>query len=89
MTNIDQEAQWRKEFEEVGREAVHDVVNSRHGSFEEPKRQFAFRWLREKEKVNERRADAEQWYSKWTFWVAVAAAVLALIGIIVPIAFRH
>ena len=87
MADTDHEAQWRKEFEMDGQLAVHDVVFNRHGYYDEPKKHFALRWLREKEKRRETRDNTAQWYSKWTFWAAVAAAVLALIGIVVSI--RH
>ena len=38
-------------------------------------RTFALRWLREKEIERDGRDKAAQWYSKWTFWAAVAAVV--------------
>lgn len=79
MTNTDQEAQWRAEFERVGQ----DAVRREHMMFPEPKRQFAFRWLREKEKAREERDEAAQWYSKWTFWAAVAAVIVGILGIVV------
>ena len=79
----EQEAQWRKEFETAGREAIYSVVYMRHGSFDEPKRQFAFRWLREKEKEAESQGAAAHWYAKWTFWAAVAAVVVGVIGVFV------
>jgi hypothetical protein len=81
MADTDQEAQWRAEVERMGRAVVHDVVFSRHDSYGEPKRQFALRWLREKEKGQEKREKEAHWYSKWTFYAAVAAMII--IGVMV------
>lgn len=81
MTNADQEAQWRAEFERVGRDAVY----REHMTYPEPRRQFAFRWLREKEIAREVRDDAAQWYLKWTFSAAVAAVVVGIAAVAVGI----
>ncbi len=75
----DKEAQWRAEFERVG----HDAVHREHRMFPEPKRQLAFRWLREKEIAREAHDEAAQWYAKWTFWAAVAAVIVGIIGVVV------
>jgi hypothetical protein len=79
MPHIEEEAKWRAEFEMVG----HDAIHREHKMFPEPKRQFAFRWLREKEKAREDRDEAAQWYLKWTFRAAVAAVVVGIIGVAV------
>lgn len=81
MADTEQQAKWRAEFDKLG----HSTIFRGHQMFPEPKRQFAFRWLREKEIAREARENAVQWYAKWTFWVAVAAAVFALIGIVVSV----
>ena len=75
MADSDQEARWRASFETVG----YDAVRRGHNLFEEPKRQFAFRWLREIEIAHEDRNEAALWYSKWTFRAAVAGYKLLII----------
>ena len=79
MVDSDKEARWRASFETVG----YDAVRRGHNLFEEPKRQFAFRWLREKEIAREARDEAAHWYLKWTFRAAVAAVIVATIGVVV------
>jgi hypothetical protein len=81
MADSDKEARWRASFETVG----YDAVRRDHNLFEEPKRQFAFRWLREKEIAREARDEAAQWYSKWTFRAAVAALIVAIVSMTVVI----
>jgi hypothetical protein len=75
MANSDQEARWRTALETVG----YDTVRHGYNVFEEPKRQFAIRWLREKEIAREQRDEAAQWYLKWTF--RAAAVVVGIIGL--------
>lgn len=74
MADTDQEAQWRTAFETIGR----DTVLRGHNFFDERKREFAVRWLREKEIAREARENAAQWYLKWTFRAAVAAVLIAI-----------
>lgn len=79
MPDTKEQAEWRAEFEKVGYDAIHRG----HGMFPEPKRQFAFRWLREKERAREAREEAAHWYLKWTFAAAVAAVIVGIIGVAV------
>jgi hypothetical protein len=81
MANSDQEARWRATYETVG----YDAVRRGHNLFEEPKRQFALRWLREKEIARETRDEAAQWYLKWTFRAAVAALIVGIVSVTVVI----
>lgn len=85
MTEDETELAWRDEFERVGREAVANVIYNRMGSYPEPKRQFAFRWLREKERESEHRAANSDWYSKWTFWAAIVAILVGIVGVAVTL----
>lgn len=74
---------WRKEFEQRGREAVRVAV---YGYGQEPyagdKRDAAIEWLRIKEIADEKRAAKTYHYLKWILDAAIAAAVLALIGVL-------
>ena len=45
MADPEQEAQWRKQFEAIGRREVHD--HCRDGGYHGPQRGFAYRWLKE------------------------------------------
>ena len=46
------------------------------------KRGAAIDWLRKKEIADEKRAARTYYYLKWTLDAAIAAAVLALIGVL-------
>jgi hypothetical protein len=81
MADSDKEERWRASFETVG----YDTVRRGHNLFEEPKRQFAFLWLREKEIAREARDEAAQWYLKWTFRAAVAALIVGIVSVTVVI----
>ena len=94
MTDDAQERQWQAELEAAGERAVRDNINS-HGSLVtggERKQQFIRKWLREKDTERTaseiRRAAREEKgfdYARWTFYVAVAALIAAIIGIIVTV----
>jgi hypothetical protein len=53
MTNTMDEATWRAEFEWFGEVSTWDSV--RVGYFQEPKRQFAYRWLANRALERQRR----------------------------------
>ena len=75
-------AAWRKEFEERGREAVRVAVYGGQQPYAGDKRDAAIEWLRKKEIADEKRAAKTYHYLKWTLDAAIAAAVLALIGVL-------
>jgi hypothetical protein len=81
-----EEADWRAEFERLGREAVRQAAYFHPGNLN-PRRKYALalRWLHEKEIKQEARERNVAWYVKWTWDAALAAAVLAAIGILVAI----
>jgi hypothetical protein len=54
----------------------------------EPKRQFAFRWLREQERTRRIREEQTYRYVQWTLLAAVAAVIVGIIGVAVTL-FGH
>ncbi len=80
MADTEQEAEWRKQFEANGREAVR--IFCRDGSISGEMRNFAYRWFKEIDDACEARDRDAQWYSKWTFWAAVAAVVVGIIAVV-------
>jgi hypothetical protein len=80
MPATEEEAKWRAEFEAAGETEIRDGLKLMQ---HEPKRQFAFRWLRGEAKARERRE--MHWYARWTFWAAIAAVLVGIIGVIVGI----
>ena len=82
MPTAEEEAKWRAEFEAAGETEIRDRLKLMQ---HEPKRQFAFRWLRGETKVDERREAQMHWYARWTFWAAIAAVLVGIIGVIVGI----
>ena len=73
------EAEWRAEFERLGEVQVADTFNRGLINIE-AKRQFAFRWLGERAQERTDRERQSFWYAKWTFYAAVAAVLVGVIG---------
>src|SRR4029078_1754612 len=67
---------------ERGREAVRVAVYGGQQPYAGDKRDAAIEWLRTKEIADEKRAPKTYHYLKWTLDAAIAAAVLALIGVL-------
>jgi hypothetical protein len=76
---------WRLEFENVGEAQIRDALNRGNLSGNEPRRQFAFRWLAERQTKKEFREQKIYSYMQWTFWAAVAAVFVGIIGVIVTL----
>jgi hypothetical protein len=83
MTDLEQEAAWRTEFEAKGQRAVHDTIYHGPGVFPDPKRLFTLGWLREKEVERERQEQKMRSYVRWTFWAAVTAVIVGVFGVLV------
>jgi hypothetical protein len=80
MATPEEEAKWRAEFEAAGETEIRDGLKLiQH----EPKRQFAFRWLREEDRARGLREKETHCYVQWTFWAAVAAVIVGIIGVAV------
>jgi len=92
-SRLDQEVEWSKEFEKIGETEIRNDLNFRSGIDvginSEPKRQYAFRWLREKEQERENRERSTHRYVIWTFWAAIAAAAIGVAGVLVTLGSGH
>jgi hypothetical protein len=83
MQDTENEAKWRAEFEKYGERAVHDTLYHGPGVFDEPKRLFTIRWLGEQEKDRNDQDRKTRCYVRWTFWAALAAVAVGVIGVAV------
>ena len=71
------EAAWRAEFKRIGETQVRDALDS---ITDEPK-QAAFRWLGDEAEARRLREEQTHHYVRWTFFAAVAAVIVGLIGV--------
>ncbi|HEX3447325.1 MAG TPA: hypothetical protein VHS97_03690 [Isosphaeraceae bacterium] len=83
MTDLEQEAAWRAEFEADGERAVLDTICHGTGIYPDPKRLFAVRWLRERRVERACREQKMNSYVRYTFWSAVVAVVTGIVGVLV------
>jgi hypothetical protein len=83
MPTADQEAEWQAECERLGEDQVTRAVYSM--PIPEAKRQFGFRWLGEQASKRRVREEKTYWYVKWTFWAALAAVGVGMIGVVVTV----
>jgi hypothetical protein len=83
MTDLEQEAAWRTEFEADGERAVLDTICHGLGIYPDPKRSFALRWLREREVERARQEQKMRSYVRYTFWAAVAAMATGIVAMLV------
>ena len=80
---------WRAHFEDEGREAIRHKVNMGAMVGSNLVRELAIEWLREKEIEQEQRERRMLGYAKWAWDAALAAAVLAAIGLGVALWLRN
>jgi hypothetical protein len=82
--DTEDEVKWRTEFDDAGEIEVRE--NLSHGGMivPEPKRHFAFRWLREQVKAKKLREQQLYRYAQWTFWAAVSAVVIGIFSLMWP-----
>jgi hypothetical protein len=85
----DKDIQWGAEFERLGEQQVYDNVKQGAIYNDEAKRQAAFRWLGEEARKRREREQNTYWYARWTFYVAIAAAAIGVVGMIVTVALSH
>jgi hypothetical protein len=77
------EDEWRAEFEMYGDSHAGKFIFS--DPMPEEKRQFGFRWLAERERARKAREETNIWYARWTFYAAVAAVVIGILGVAVTL----
>jgi hypothetical protein len=80
MTNATDEATWRAEFERLGEESTWDSV--RAGYFQEPKRQFAYRWLANRALERQQRETLAIRYLRLTLLTAVIGVIVGIVGVL-------
>jgi hypothetical protein len=85
MSDTEDEAKWRAEFEFAGETQLRDGMARGATPFPEPKQQCAFRWLGEQEKAKAVRERQLYRYAQWTFWAAVGAVFVGIIGVLVTV----
>jgi len=81
MVKPEVKAAWRAEFKRIGETQLRDVLNSGVGFADEPKRQAAFRWLGDEAQERRLREEKTYHYVRWTFFTAIAAVIVGLIGV--------
>lgn len=80
--------QWRKDFEVTGYR--HLAEHQAWRNYSDPEKQAAaWEWIRDYESKQEARETAVHWYAKWTFWAALAAAILGLATVLEPFIIHH
>jgi hypothetical protein len=78
----DDEVKWRDEFAKAGATQVRQNLSNAAIYNTEPKRIFARQWLRENECARELREQEIYSYTRRTFWAAVAAVIVGIVGIV-------
>jgi hypothetical protein len=85
-----QEVEWRATLERLGETSVRFHVERSNGvaigMSNDAMLQFAFRWLRDKERNREQRELRTFVLTKWTFVAAVVAAIIGLATLAVTLA---
>ncbi len=81
MAEPEVEAAWRAEFKRIGETQLREALNSGGGFADEPKRQAAFRWLGDEAQARRLRDEKTYHYVRWTFFAAIAAVIVGLIGV--------
>jgi hypothetical protein len=93
MADKEQIRRWISEFEAGGEQAVREsMFRGGHLWSGQEKISTARTWLRDQERKREAQARAAFNYIRWTFWVAVAAAVFAtgtLVVVVVVLVLRR
>jgi len=83
-TDKQKEAAWRMEFEALGEQSV--LKNVKQGeSYNEAKRQAAFRWLSEQAQLRDRRETRAADLAWLALFVAIVAVSIGTIGLLMAL----
>jgi hypothetical protein len=83
-TDKQKEAAWRMEFEALGEQSV--FKNVKHGAtYNEAKRQAAFRWLSEQAQLRDRREARAVQLAWGALFVSMAAALIGIMGMLMAL----
>ena len=83
-TDSQKEAAWRMEFEALGEQSV--LKNVKQGTtYNEAKRQAAFRWLSEQTQLRNRREARNADLAWLALFVAIAAVSIGTIGLLIAL----
>ncbi len=85
MADADIKPEWRAEFERLGEFLVYENVKQGAIYNDEAKRQAAFRWLSGEAAARRNREVRTYKYGRWTFFAAVAAVVVGVLGVVVTL----
>ncbi len=83
MADTPEQAAWRAEFERFGEENTRDSL--RTGDFQEAKRQFAYRWLGNRELERTQREARTFQYVRLTLFAAGIGVAVGIVGAIVTL----
>ena len=83
MTDLEQEAAWRTEFEADGERAVLDTICHGPGIYPDPKRSVALRGHRERAVERARQDPKLRSFVRYTSWAAVAAVATGIVAMLV------
>ncbi len=81
MAEPEIEAAWRAEFKRIGETEIRDALNGADSLTDELKREATFRWLGDEAEVQRLQEGQTYHYVRWTFLVALAAAIAGLIAV--------
>jgi hypothetical protein len=77
------EARWRAEFDKIG---VHEVqAHLARNEYVPAQRVTAFWWLKDRQEQQDRREEATYRYVRWTFYAALAAVIVGVVGVLVTL----
>ncbi len=81
MAEPEIEAAWRAEFKRIGETEIRDAPNGDDSYTDELKREPTFHWVGDEAEVRRLHEGHTYHYVRWTFLVALVAAIAVLIAV--------